>query len=270
MKKVLIGLVSLLILLFIDGRLIEPNNFKVYEHEIKNEAIVDSFRGFKIVHISDLLFNENRKIEYLEKIVNSINERKPDIIIFTGDLIDNKYNLKEDEQSSIIDTLSKLECTLYKYAIIGDNDNDNLDLYRNIIEQSGFKLLNNTKEYIFYKDINPLKIVGINSLENLDDIFTDEENIIPFYTIAITHFPNNIDDISNYNPNLILAGHSLGGIIKVPFYGNLIKKENANKYPYDSLKVKSSEVYISNGLGQEDFDFRLLNTPSYNIYRLEK
>lgn len=270
MKKVLLAIALLLILLFLDGRFLETRYFKIHEYNIKNENIADAFEDFKIIQFSDILFNENRSIDYVKKIVKDINNHKPDIIVFTGDLIDDQYKIDEKDQKELTEALKSLDCTLYKYAITGENDNKNIDLYRNILEQSNFKLLNNSKEYIFYKDINPLRIIGINDLTNLDDLFVNEEGINPFYTLVLTHYPDNIDKISNYNPNLILAGHSLGGIIKVPFYGNLIKKENAKKYPYDYIKINNTDVYISNGLGQEGFDFRLFNRPSYNIYRLEK
>ena len=73
------------------------------------------------------------------------------------------------------------------------------------------------------------------------------------------------------NPfNLILAGHSHAGQVRLPFIGALILPEGAQKY-YDShYKLDNSDLYISNGLGVSNFNFRLFNTPSYNVYRLIK
>ena len=74
---------------------------------------------------------------------------KPDIIVFTGDLIYRDYNISEEEIENIKVNLKKLDCTLYKYAIIGDNDAESVDLYKEIINDSGFILLDNQSSYIF-------------------------------------------------------------------------------------------------------------------------
>src|SRR5699024_10965522 len=128
------------------------NGFKIVENTISITNIPDAFQDFKIVQFSDLLINSTKNVNDLENIVNQINEMKPDIIVFTGDLIYRDYNISEEEIENIKVNLKKLDCTLYKYAIIGDNDAENVDLYKEIINDSGFILLDNQSSYIFYKD----------------------------------------------------------------------------------------------------------------------
>ena len=67
--------------------------FKVNEKEIYVDNLPDSFKGFKILQFSDLLISNNRDFKKLKKVVKQINELKPDIIVFTGDLINKNYNL---------------------------------------------------------------------------------------------------------------------------------------------------------------------------------
>lgn len=270
MKKFLIILLILIVSIFLYGRFLEPNLLKVQEYEITNSNIPSAFDNFKIVQFSDLLYRETTTKDEIKRIVKKINECNPDIIIFTGDLINKNYKLSDDDKENLIKELTNLNPTLYKYAVIGDNDKENLDLYKSILDAANFKLLNNAQEYLFYKDINPIKLIGLTDLSNIDALNTNEENITPVYTIAITHYPDNIDAIKENNYDLILTGHSLGGIISIPFYGATIKKENAKIYSDNYYQFNNTNAYINNGIGTEDFTFRLFNVPSISLYRLHK
>ena len=64
------------------------------------------------------MFDEDR----LKKLVNSINEQKPDIVVLTGDLIDKDTNMTIDEANKISAELNKINSTSGKYAISGNND----------------------------------------------------------------------------------------------------------------------------------------------------
>ena len=85
---------------------------------------------------------------------------------------------------------------------------------------------------------------------------------------ALIHEPDVIEDM-NVNPfDLILAGHSHAGQIRLPFIGAFILPEGAQKYYENHYKIENSDLYISNGLGVSNYNFRLFNTPSYSLYRL--
>ena len=67
---------------------------------------------------------------------------------------------------------------------------------------------------------------------------------------------------------MVLAGHSLGGLIRIPFVGGVFKKENIGEYDQGMYTSGSSVMYVSNGIGTEDLSVRFLNIPSINLYRL--
>ena len=84
----------------------------------------------------------------------------------------------------------------------------------------------------------------------------------------IMHEPDFIDDFEINNFDLILAGHSHNGQVRLPFIGAIIKPNGAHKY-YDShYKIHNTDLYISSGLGTSIIDVRLFNKPSFNFYRL--
>ena len=76
--------------------------------------------------------------------------------------------------------------------------------------------------------------------------------------------------MTNYNPDMVLAGHSHNGNIRIPIINYpLIRKEDAKKYNNDYYKIGSTGFYISGGLGTNNsIGIRLFCRPSINLYRL--
>lgn len=265
MKKVIIVIIILLVLIFLYGRYIEINNFKIKEYTITNGNIPLSFEEIKIVHFSDLLYYHGYNTKNLDKLVKNINNIKPDVIIFSGDLFKKNESYNEDDYNILKETLSNMEASLYKYAVIGDNDEEYLEQYKDLLYESDFQLLDNENMLFFYKDNTPINIIGLTNLDNIETLLeTDTEYN---YEIVIIHKPDNFDKLSNYGINTILSGHSLGGIVNIPYYGGIITTKGAKKYVNDYYKLNNSEIFISNGLGYHSFNFRLFNTPSINVYR---
>lgn len=267
MKKILIAIIILLSFVLIDGFFINPNGFKIIEKKIYVDNLPESFEDFKILQISDLLISNKKDINRLKNIKAKSNERKPDIIVFTGDLINSKNDLTDNDINDIIEILKSLECNLYKYSVIGDNDQKNIDLFNKIMNNSGFKILDNESTYLFYKDINPIKITGINTID-VKTVETNEE-LTPMFNLVLMHYPDYADNLS-FDNAIALSGHSLKGKIRIPFYGGIIKKDGAKKYIDDYYEIDTNKLYVSGGIGTENVKFRFNNKPEINFYRLEK
>lgn len=270
MKKFLLVFLILIISLVIYARFINTSGFKIVEKAIPIANLPNSFEDFKIVQFSDLLLGSTKNVDDLESIITQINELKPDIIVFTGDLIYKDYSISEEEIENVKSYLKQLDCTLYKYAIIGDHDNANLDLYKEIINDSGFILLDDQSTYIFYEDIKPIKLTGLTNIDKLDSALYIADELETIYNIVLTHQPDNIEVIANKDVDLVLAGHSLLGQIRLPFLGGVLKKDGANIYIDNHYTIGNTNLYVSSGLGTDkDIPFRSFNKPSINLYRLE-
>ena len=124
MKKVIVIFIVIISIFFINGYLINTHTFKVTNKNITITNLPESYKGFKIMQISDLLMSSSKDIEMLESIVKKVNDNKVDIIVFTGDLFNSKFTPSNEEINNITKILNKLDCKLYKYAVIGDNDNN--------------------------------------------------------------------------------------------------------------------------------------------------
>lgn len=251
--KVFFSIFIIVSFIYAYARFINTKGFNVLEYAIVDKDLPDNFNGLKIVHFSDLHYGRTTNLETVKTVVKEINILKPDIVIFTGDLYENNLDILDKETKNIIAELNKINVTLGKYAITGDSDKKN---YKTIMTESGFTLIDEDSAYVYYNDITPIKIT--NNFENIDDVFT----------IGVIHEPDNIDNMSLENFNVVLAGHSLNGQIRIPFYGGIVKRTGAKKYTDSYYEINNTKFYISNGLGTENFSFRFNNKPSINFYRL--
>lgn len=245
------------------------------EYRIINKKIPDSFNGTKIVQFSDLHYGTTMIEENLSDIKKKINILKPDIIVFTGDLINHDYKMKTKDTEILTQKLKELNASLGKYAILGDEDNEEII---SIYNQANFIVLRNENDLIYKSDNNPIILIGLSSLiNNEQDIekgysyFNGETYNSDIYTITLVHEPDSADDIINsYKTDLLLSGHSHNGNIRVPFINYTpIRKNGAKKYYQDYYNIDGTKLYISSGLGTNNASgIRLFCRPSINLYRL--
>ncbi len=261
-------------MVFLYAKYIGVKGIKTKEYRVESNILTSNFSGIKIVHFSDLLYKSTIVNEDVTELIDKINIFKPDIVVFTGDLVNENVTLTEEEKTFLIDNLSKIEATIGKYAIYGDSDY-HLDDYDEIMEQSDFQILNNSYEEIFYKTNESIYIVGLpSSIKDSIDLnesfkFYDENN--RKYIIVLVHDGNTIKfiDESKYEVDLILGGHSLNGSIVLPYYGGLFIDKNCYKYYNEYYSKGITNIYISSGLGTNKYKYRLNNKPSFNLYRLK-
>ena len=244
----------------------------VREYRIINEKIPDNFNGLKIIQMSDLHYGSTMFNKDVKKIVSLINDRKPDIVVFTGDLINKNYNLDSKEQEELINNLKSISTTINKYAVLGDEDNEKI---ATIFNQSNFIILRDESDLIYNSTTNPILLVGINTRSkepNIDkaySYFKEPTHNANIYTIVISHEPDIADDIvDTYNSDLLLSGHSHNGNIRIPFIKySLFKVNGAKKFDQDYYKLNTTDLYISSGLGTKG-GIRLFCRPSINFFRL--
>ena len=258
--KILFFIIIFVFILFIYARYINTKGLIVNEISIVDKNLNENYNGLKIVHFSDIHYGRTTLENDLSKMVDEINLLKPDIIVFTGDLFDNK-DIVKDNVNLITKYLNKLEARLFKFAIIGDYDKKYLDDYEDILNNSDFILLDNSSKLVYDNCDVPINFVGLTNIKDIDSLYNND-----YFTITLMHTPDSANNIKN--SNIIFAGHSLGGQIKIPFIGGIIKKEGAEKYVNDYYEVNKQKLYISNGIGTEKFSFRFFNKPSISLYRL--
>ena len=273
--KIAVVIIALIIIFtFLYAMFLGVRGFKMDEYTIKNNKITEDFDGFKIVHITDIHYNDKSLKKELTKIIEDINGVNPDIVVFTGDLVTNSLN--EKEHKDLVKILSNLETKIGKYAVNGNHDvrYDKWDL---LIEESGFinlndsyDLIDNGDKHIFISGLSS-NIKNEKSIEERSkDIFNYIENDKDsIYNILLIHEPDFVDDIDYGKFDMILSGHSHMGQVRLPFVGAIIKIPGAKKYyNMNYYDLNGTGLYISTGTGTSGLNIRLFNKPSYNLYKL--
>lgn len=262
-------IILLITLIIIYGFYVGPTGLLINSHTINTNKITDSYNYFKIIQFSDVHYGKTIKDKEFKKIVKKINMYNPDIVVFTGDLIDQTIIPNEKQITKLNEYLKEIDSEYGKYYVSGDHD-IKFDGYDDLMVKSNFVSLNDKYDIIYNKNDENIFISGINYKSTGDYLKELKFEELPSYKINIMHTPDTFDNISSYNYDLVLAGHTLNGLINIPFYGGLYKEEGGLKYNKPYYQINNTEFYISNGLGTSDLNFRLFNRPSISIYILQK
>lgn len=259
--KVFITTFIVLLAVFISLRYIANLGIVVREYSLRYNNLPRSFDGFKIVQFGDIYYNPySNDINYY---VEKINELKPDLVLFSGGLKHKDYNLDDASKEYLIKTLKKIDSTVGKYYVIGNNDDDNSI---KILNDSGFVSVIDKTEKIYFQDSNPIILRGISSIPNIN--YENDSNI---FKINLVYEPDLTDSILEYNnPELIFASKSINGQFRLPYLKGLIKKSGYMKYNEKEYTISNTKLLITGGLGTNNYPVRLFNHPSINFVRLQK
>lgn len=285
-KKIVLVLSILAIIIFgvmYHSRYIATTGLIVKEYKVTDRSLPDSFHGVKIIHISDIHYKTTYFKKEIDKMVKKINQIKPDIVVLTGDLFDKNTHYTNEDFIDLTTLLSSIDTSIGKYAISGNHD-VKITEWETVIKNSGFINLDNYYELVYKDSLKPILLAGVSSnLNNLQDINSrmkdidsyltsiqnnEKNNNIPAYKILFIHEPDYIDDIDYSRYNLILAGHSHNGQIRIPGIGAMILPVGAQKYYKEHYSLNGTELYISSGLGTSTYPYRFFNKPAINLYRL--
>ncbi|WP_042349109.1 metallophosphoesterase [Bacillus massiliigorillae] len=250
---------------------IEPYWIDITNHTISDEYIPNGFSGTTIVQFSDTHLGFQYQLNNLEKTVQLINKIQPDLIVFTGDLMDKPNHY--DSPTKIIPILQKLHAPFGKFCIFGNHDHGGYgsDLYKQTMEDSGFMVLQNANTIITNSLKQSIYISGIDDAMLGRPNWENTLNNIPkdAYSILLSHAPDFADRAKNENVSLQLSGHSHGGQVKIPFYGALITPPFAKKYYEGMYNLGNMKLYVNKGLGTTRMPLRFFTRPEITIFTLQ-
>ena len=268
-------LVVIVVTIFLYAKYTGIKGLIVKEYRVKSEILTNNFSGLKIIHFSDLLYKSTVDKEDVKNLIKRINELKPDIVVFTGDLINKNAKINNEDIEFLEEELESISAKVGKYAIYGDEDYS-IESYKTIMEKSKFKILNNSYDEIFYKNNESMFIIGLPSslkeeikLEDAFNFYKEDEK--RKFIIVLVHDGKTIRflDESTYEVDLVLGGHSLNGSIVIPYYGGIFIDDGAYKYYQEHYSKGITDIYISSGVGTNKYPYRIFNKPSFNLYRLK-
>ena len=255
------------------GTVAGVSNLNIVNTKITSQKVDESQYDLKIAFISDIHYNNFMHYDRLSKMIETINNNKPDIIIFGGDLFDDPdvYEISDEKRDELIECLKSLEAEYGKFAVLGEEDHF-VDKVEDLLFKADIELLNNESIIINKNGSSNINLIGIDSLIGGNaDIEKAFENVdTSLFTIVVSHAPDIFDQLPFNNIDLVLSGHSHGGQISLPLIGAISKKEGAMEYSLGNYYVNDTTLIVSNGLGTTERDLRLFSEPECHMIRLEK
>lgn len=261
-------------------------NFQVEPVSLGLKNLPKNFDGLKIVHISDIHIGSFKGFEgQVEEAIRMINAQKPDLILFTGDLVNNFY----EELDGWMHILSGMEAKYGKFSTLGNHDyghyyhwdstkemDDNFKKIEDAHAKIGFKLLNNTSE-VLERDGDKIALVGVENwgLPPFPQIGDYNKAVvgveeIPF-KILLSHDPTHWDEkiIGKTDVSVTLSGHTHGMQFGIHL-GNIKWSPSQYKYPRWAglYKEANQYLYVNRGFGYIGYPGRVGMPPEITVLNL--
>ncbi|HEF1904520.1 TPA: metallophosphoesterase [Bacillus cereus] len=256
---------------------LQNNLISITEIKITSSKIPSSFKGYKILQISDLhnkKFGDNQDV-----LIQKMKSIDPDIIAITGDLIDSKSYDAEVSMQLIREMVKKYPV----YFVTGNHEqwSGKYNSLEKELKKYSVNVLRNEHVGI-RKGEQEINLLGIDDPEfgtgNRDEgnIIIDEikkakiEMQPDRYNVLLSHRPEFIKEYTNERLDLVLSGHAHGGQVRLPFIGGLVAPNQGvlPKYTAGLYVEQNTSMVVSRGLGNSIIPQRILNRPEIVVVQL--
>jgi hypothetical protein len=258
---------------------IERHWIEITYRDVVIPGLPQAFDGFRVAQLSDIHLDEFTEPFFLRDAVRHINRMNPDAVFLTGDyvtheLLPKRFSIGPAWQCANL--LNQLQCP-HRYAVLGNHD---------VIVGRKYVIEALTANAITVLENSYLPIERAGSrfwLAGIDDPVAgdpDPEAAIPAFIrnlphepiVLLCHAPDYVDDLLiqpvGQALSLVLAGHTHGGQIRLPWIGPLALPEFGRKYVEGWFRFGNLQLYVNRGLGTVGIPFRLDCPPEIALLTL--
>ncbi len=281
-----LGSAAVLAAVVLDGIIFGKYRHRARIVRLKLKNLPESFKGYKIVQISDVHSGSFQNPKHLQHAIDLINKQNADLILFTGDMVNNYA----DEFVPFIDLFSQIKSRDGKFAVLGNHDYGEYGVWKSIDDRknnvpklienerkAGFEMLRN-EHRIIEKNGEKLYIIGVENwgiapFPQFGDLDKATHNIpVDACKILMSHDPSHFDAIvKNHSKDiqLTLSGHTHGmqfGIDLKNFRWSPVKY----KYPKwaDLYQSGDKYLYVNRGFGVIGYPGRVGVLPEITVFEL--
>ena len=263
------------------ARYVEPYRVAVERVTLTLPRLAPAFDGYRIVHISDFHLDGWMTPERLERVVDLVNEQKPDLVAITGDFV----AVSIDYALGLPGPLQRLGATDGALAVLGNHDHMNgADAVRRALSEAGVADVSNGVRTL-RRDGAALHLCGVDSVmegyDRLDGVIEALDAAEPGCAVLLAHEPDFADESAATGRfDLQLSGHSHGGQVRIPFLeapyvvpllsrlGFSFVPPLIYEYPSGLYEVGGMYQYTNRGLGVIYARFRLNCRPEVTVLTL--
>ncbi len=288
-SQLAMGLAAIPFASFLYGIIQGRYNYKVLKYQLSFDDLPDAFDGFTITQISDIhsgSFTNKEKIQYG---VDMINEQNSDLLLFTGDIVNNKAK----EMDNWIEMFGALNAPYGKYSVLGNHDygdytswpsdeakRENFQAVKELHPKMGFELLCNESRHI-EKDGQKIALVGVENwgkggFQKKGDLQKATVGVQKEdFKVLMSHDPSHWDaqvKDNDFHYHLTLSGHTHGLQMGIEIPGWI--KWSPSKYVYRQWAGLYEEfgryINVNRGFGYHAFPGRVGIWPEITVIELKK
>lgn len=285
MIKIILIIVAVFIVYCLIEMIRELRDFRVTKYRICSQKLNGIKRGKKIIFLSDL---HNRMYgEENERLLESIRNQHPDLILIGGDMLVRKDGNSYDKTVHFLAKLPGI-CPVYcangnheqKLKELPDKYEQSYEEYKKALTASGIHMLENASETVKLDEV-PVKLSGLEiplgayarfgkkelSLKEITDRIGEHGDD---YQILLAHHPGYMKEYLAYGADLILGGHYHGCVVQLPGIGGVISPNFTlfPKYSGGIYQEGEQTAVVSRGLGTHSVPLRLWNWPELIVLEL--
>lgn len=285
MIKIILIIVAVFIVYCLIEMIRELRDFRVTKYRICSQKLNGIKRKKKIIFLSDL---HNRMYgEENERLLESIRNQHPDLILIGGDMLVRKDGNSYDKTVHFLAKLPGI-CPVYcangnheqKLKELPDKYEQSYEEYKKALTASGIHMLENASETVKLDEV-PVKLSGLEiplgayarfgkkelSLKEITDRIGEHGDD---YQILLAHHPGYMKEYLAYGADLILGGHYHGCVVQLPGIGGVISPNFTlfPKYSGGIYPEGEQTAVVSRGLGTHSVPLRLWNWPELIVLEL--
>ena len=285
MIKIILIIVAVFIVYCLIEMIRELRDFRVTKYRICSQKLNGIKREKKIIFLSDL---HNRMYgEENERLLESIRNQHPDLILIGGDMLVRKDGNFYDKTVHFLAKLPGI-CPVYcangnheqKLKELPDKYEQSYEEYKKALTASGIHMLENASETVKLEEV-PVKLSGLEiplgayarfgkkelSLKEITDRIGEHGDD---YQILLAHHPGYMKEYLAYGADLILGGHYHGCVVQLPWIGGVISTNFTlfPKYSGGIYQEGEQTAVVSRGLGTHSVPLRLWNWPELIVLEL--
>ena len=245
------GLLAAPCVVVADAGWLEPQWVK-----IRRLRLAQGKPAHRFVHFTDLHHKGDRA--HTQSVVDTINSLKPDFVCFTGDIMEEAKFLPE-----ALEILSGVKAPMY--GVPGNHDYWSRAPFGDIIKcfaATGGAWLVNQQRVIAGGAINLIGLARFGRHYPPPSVKPGMKNIL------LMHYPAWVKQLDDGPFDLILAGHSHGGQVRIPFYGPLIVPHLVDEYDLGLFQTAVGPLYVNPGIGWYPVPIRFNCRPEITVIEI--
>jgi hypothetical protein len=265
-------LMALIQLVLFYAWIVEPNWIEITRHEASFKNLPAEFDGLVIAHLSDLHIRDYGLRE--RRVRALLSEEKPGVIVLTGD-----FSLEGSDPAAIrrvLQEIASVNPPFGAWAVLGDHDHWNppvagREAVRRLFNEAGLALLTNEGGRLG-KGLDTLSLIGVDdSLSGFADLTASLRGFqrTPF-AILLTHSPHMFFRADLARFDLVLAGHTHGGQVRLPGVGALWLPSGSEPYEAGWYDGEHARMFVTRGVGTDILPFRFLCRPEIALITLKR